>query len=141
MHLSSRLAISSDAVMLGALNHQLIQDEGHRNPMTIPELQERMRCWLELEYKAVIFENETEVVAYALFREEPELIHLRQLFVQRHCRRRRIGQQALHILRKEYWPPQKRLTVEVLTANSAAIAFYRKEGFSDYCLTLEIPVT
>ena len=78
MSLSSRHALPSDADLLGLLNHQLIQDEGHRNPMTVPELQERMRGWLAAEYAAVLFENETEVVAYALYREEPELIYLRQ---------------------------------------------------------------
>jgi hypothetical protein len=40
-----RLASLDDSEVLGELNHQLIQDEGHRNPMTIPELVTRMRFW------------------------------------------------------------------------------------------------
>jgi hypothetical protein len=36
------------------------------------------------------------------------------------------------------WPPRKRLTVEVLTANVRAVAFWRSIGYKDYCLTLEI---
>lgn len=138
MALQSRRAGESDIALLGELNHQLIRDEGHRNPMTVAQLQERMRGWLVKDYTAILFENGGRVVAYALYREEPESIYLRQLFVQRDCRRQGYGKQALHILRTEIWPAQKRITLDVLTANSAAIAFYRSLGFSDYCLTLEI---
>jgi hypothetical protein len=38
-----RAANVGDSEILGELNHQLIEDEGHRNSMTIPELVERMR--------------------------------------------------------------------------------------------------
>jgi GNAT superfamily N-acetyltransferase len=139
MPLSSRQALQSDAELLGLLNHQLIRDEGHRNPMTVPELQERMRGWLAAEYAAVIFENKAEVVAYALYQEEPELIYLRQFFVQRHCRRQGFGRRAFHLLRAQIWPAHKRLTVEVLIANHAAMSFYKAAGFREYCQLLEIP--
>lgn len=36
------------------------------------------------------------------------------------------------------WSPRKRLTVEVLTANEPAVAFWRSVGYVDYSLTLEI---
>jgi len=64
-----RFASESDLDLLAEWNHQLIRDEGHRNPMTVRELRERMRGWLEGEYKAVIFAIEGEPVAYALYRE------------------------------------------------------------------------
>jgi hypothetical protein len=44
--LSFRLADPSDAELLGRLNFRLIRDEGHRNPMSEPELAHRMREWL-----------------------------------------------------------------------------------------------
>ncbi len=84
-----RLATLDNCPKLAELNHQLIQDEGHRNPMTIPELEQRMRDWLSSDYHAVIFEdenNDSKIVAYALYREHPENIHLRQLSVARHRR-------------------------------------------------------
>ena len=133
-----RPATQSDAVLLGELNHQLIQDEGHRNPMTVPELQERMRGFLAEAYAVTLFEREGQIVAYALSREDPELIYLRQFFVQRPCRNQGVGNRALQLLRTQIWPAHKRLTVEVLTSNHAAISFYRKAGFSDYSLSLEI---
>jgi GNAT superfamily N-acetyltransferase len=138
MVIHPRMATKSDSALLGELNHQLIQDEGHRNRMTIPQLQERMRGWLAGEYAAVLFENESEVVAYALYREEPDLIYLRQLFVRRYCRRRGLGREAIAILRNQIWPAHKRLTVEVLTVNADTVAFWKSVGFQEYCLTLEI---
>jgi hypothetical protein len=41
-----RFASRKDAQMLGELNHQFIEDEGHRNRMTIPELATRAEDWL-----------------------------------------------------------------------------------------------
>jgi predicted acetyltransferase len=136
--MTHRLATANDCPLLGELNHQLIQDEGHKNPMTIPELEQRMRDWLTGEYASVLFEKGGEVVAYALYREEPDEIYLRQLFVVRHHRREGLGKQAMSLLRSEIWPKTKRLTVEVLIANTAAVAFWRSVGYRDYSLKLEI---
>ena len=133
-----RKATSDDCALLADLNHQLIRDEGHRNRMTVPELEQRMRDWLASEYTAIIFEEAKEVVAYALYREQPEEIYLRQLFVGRNRRRQGIGRQAFEILRSKVWPANKRLTVDVLVQNAAAVAFWRAVGCKDYCLTLEM---
>ena len=97
-----------------------------------------MRGWLASEYRAVIFEEGGEVVAYALYREQPEEIYLRQFFVVRHRRRQGLGRRAVEILRSEVWPTTKRLTVDVLVANPSGIAFWRAVGYTDYALTLEI---
>jgi predicted acetyltransferase len=133
-----RPATTDDSHVLAELNHQLIRDEGHRNKMTIDELEHRMRGWLESEYRAVLFELDDEIVAYALFREQPGEIYLRQLFVLAHCRRQGIGRRAVEILRTEFWGKNKRLTVDVLTSNTVAVAFWRAVGYKDYALTLEI---
>jgi predicted metal-dependent HD superfamily phosphohydrolase/GNAT superfamily N-acetyltransferase len=139
--LTFREARLEDCPLLAELNHQLIRDEGHRNPMTAPQLEERMRGFIQGEYRAVIFEQCGEVVAYALYRERPEEIYLRQLFVVRHRRRQGIGRQAVQILRSQVWPKARRLTVEVLVKNQAAVVFWRAAGFVDYVLTLEIMPT
>ena len=106
--------------------------------MTVPELEQRMKNWLASEYSAMIFEKNDEVVAYALYREQPEEIYLRQLFVARNHRRQGIGRKAFEILRAKIWPKNKRLTVEVLVKNEKAVAFWRAVGCKDYCLTLEL---
>jgi predicted acetyltransferase len=134
-----RHATLNDCALLAELNLRLIRDEGHRNPMTVPELEQRMRGWLASEYAAVFFEDGGEVVAYALYRDQPEEIYLRQLFVVLDRRRKGIGREVVKILRSKIWPTNRRLTVEVLVHNTAAIAFWRAVGYRDYCLTLEIP--
>ena len=129
----------NDCALLAELNHLLLQDENHRNKkMSIPELEQRMRGWLASEYAAVVFEEDGKVVAYALYREQLEEIYLRQLFVVRNRRRNGIGRKAVEILRTEIWPASKRLTVDVLVQNTAAIAFWRSVGYQDYYLALEI---
>src|SRR5664280_716507 len=133
-----RFATLADCRALAELNHELIRDEGHRNPMTVPELDQRMRSWLAGEYRAVFFEADGGIVAYALFREEPEEIYLRHLFVVRHKRRQGVGRKAVEILRSQIWPRNKRLTVEVLVANTDGVAFWRAVGYRDYALRLEI---
>jgi GNAT superfamily N-acetyltransferase len=133
-----RFATAADCPLLAEMNHQLIRDEGHRNPMTVLELEQRMRGWLANEYRAVIFEEQGDVVAYALYREQPEEIYLRQLFTVRERRSQGIGRRAMGFLRNEIWPKSKRLTVDVLVANKRAVAFWRAVGYSDYCLSLKI---
>jgi GNAT superfamily N-acetyltransferase len=96
-----------------------------------------MRAWLSGEYRGVIYEDAGEVVAYALYREQPDGIYLRQLFVVRHRRRQGIGRRAMEILRSEVWPKTKRLTVEVLVSNKSGVAFWHAMGYADYSLTLE----
>jgi predicted acetyltransferase len=133
-----RRATLDDCHLLAEMNHQLIRDEVHRNKMTVPELEQRMNRWLAADYVAVIFEEDGEVVAHALYRDEPEELYLRQLFVVRNRRRQGIGRAAMQILRTQIWPKNKRLTVSVLVHNTTATAFWRAVGYQDYCLTMEI---
>jgi GNAT superfamily N-acetyltransferase len=133
-----RNANVDDCALLAELNHQLIRDEGHRNKMTVSELEQRLRGWLQSEYTAILFEDSAKPLAYALYREQPGEIYLRQLFVVTDHRRQGIGRQAIEILRQQVWPKNKRLTVEVLVKNTAAVEFWRSMGYQDYCLTLEI---
>lgn len=135
-----RIATLDDCPLLAGMNLQLLQDENHRNRfMTLPQLEERMRGFLSGEYRAVIFKGGAEVVAYALYREQPDEIYLRQLFVVRDRRRQGLGRKAVETLRSNIWPKNKRLTVDVLLSNPSAIAFWRTVGYKDYCLALEIP--
>ena len=134
-----RVATAGDQPTLANLNHQLIRDEGHRNTMIVAQLEERMRGWLTSgEYQAVVFEDNNEVVAYALFRETEAEVYLRQFFVVPHRRRAGIGRQAMEELFAKCWPRNKRWMVSVLVKNVAGVAFWRSMGYTDYDLTLEI---
>jgi GNAT superfamily N-acetyltransferase len=132
-----RLATENDVATLAAMNLDLIQDEGHRNPMSLIELERRMAGWLKGEYTAVLFEESGEKTGYALFRREPDYIYLRQFFVRKECRRHGIGRAAIDWLREHYWRGE-RVRVEVLIQNVAGVEFWRSVGFADYCLSLEL---
>lgn len=137
MNLTWRAATAADVGLLAEWNHQLIRDEGHRNPMNVAQLTERMRKWCGGEYRAVLFLLE-EPVGYALFREEPGLVYLRHFFIRRDRRRAGLGRTGFSLLRSQLWPREARLTVDVLCQNQAGLAFWRSVGYRDYCLTLEI---
>jgi ribosomal protein S18 acetylase RimI-like enzyme len=133
-----RRATETDALLLATLNAQLIQDERHRNAMTVPQLEERMRQWLRSEYQAVVCEREDQIVAYALFRKDAESVYLRQFFVKREWRRRGIGREAMRLLLDSGLGRFSRITVEVLAHNDAAHKFWWAIGFQDYAVTLEL---
>ena len=130
--------VPADIPRLAAWNHRLIRDEGHRNPMTVPELARRMRDWLEAEYRAVIFSDAAAAIGYALYRRDADAIHLRHFFIRAGSRRRGLGRAGFALLRHEVWPPNVRLTVNVLCHNAPGVGFWRAVGFRDYCLTLEM---
>ena len=133
-----REATVEDLSLLAELNLQLIQDQRSSNPMSLAELEARMRGWLAGEYAAIIFSLNGRPLAYALYRESEREVYLRQFFVCRDVRRQGIGRAAMQILLNDVWPRDKRLTVDVLCQNAAAIGFWRSLEYRDYCLTLEI---
>lgn len=118
------------------MNQQLIVDEGHSNPMTRVQLEERMRGWIAGEYCAVVFERDARVVAYALYRVDERGVHVRQFFVQRDQRRVGIGREAFALLRSAVVPGQ-RVAIEVLIDNHPARAFWQALGFKPYAMTME----
>ena len=136
---SYRYAVESDASLLARMNRDLIQDEGHRNKMTIPELAQRMSSWLRsAEYQAVLFECAGQAVGYALFRRDADDVYLRQFFIRRDQRRQGRGRAALRWLRLNAWAQIPRVRVDVLVGNAAGQAFWQAVGFRAYCLTMEM---
>jgi GNAT superfamily N-acetyltransferase len=133
-----RFATVEDADALGALNSQLIRDEGHRNSMTVPQLVERMAGWLRGEYEAAVVEELGVIVGYALFRRDPDYVYLRQIFVRAENRRRGIGRSIIQWLVKNAWQAAPRVRIDVLVGNEAGLSFWKAMGFAEYCLTLEM---
>lgn len=132
-----RIAHAEDAVELASLNLRLIQDEGHRNAMSVGQLEDRMRGWLASGYEAVLIEDGAAVVGYALFRREPEHVYLRQFFVLPTCRRQGVGRAALRWLWAHAWQGADRLRLDVLVDNRRARDFWHSVGFREYCVTME----
>jgi GNAT superfamily N-acetyltransferase len=136
--LEYRFAMQKDVSLLAEMNQQLIRDEGHRNKMTLLQLQERMSGWLQGEYTGVIFSKKSEAIGYALYRKDPEWIYLRQLFVKTEARRKGVGREVISWLKKNAWKEAKIIRVEVLVDNPEGISFWKAVGFKDYCITMEM---
>ena len=122
------------------MNRHLIEDERSANPVDLESLRERMRGWLETDYRAVLFEAD-EVIGYALYRFEDEtlggrrVVYLRQFFIGRAHRRRGLGHEAFSQLRKTYFGGAH-LRLEVLTTNPGGSAFWKTLGFEPYAVTM-----
>ena len=132
-----RYATAVDVPVLAEMNQQLIRDEGHRNRMSLGQLEDRMRGWLAGEYTGILFEDEQGVAGYALFKREPEWLHLRHFFIQPARRRQGIGRAAIEWLAANVWADVPRIRIDVLAGNAGGIQFWRSVGFQDYCMTME----
>jgi len=133
-----RPASEADLPRLAELNQQLYEAEGNRSRFTLDALEARLRKWLQGEYQCVVFEQDQTLVAYALYRLHAEGVFLRHLCVDRQHRRRGIGREAVALLLSEVWPPQVRVTLQVLASNPSGYAFWRALGFSEYATVLEM---
>lgn len=133
-----REATLADVAVLGALNQQLDVDQGSRNRRSLAELEARMSQRLQDGHQAILFTEAGNVVAYALYRRDIDAIHLVHFVVERRYRRQSLGRQAMHILLTAVWPPDWRVTLNVLTHNHRGQAFWRLLGFSDYLITMEM---
>jgi len=139
--LAWRYATLDDVPVLARLNKELTEDEGHRNRLqTIEWFAQRMAGFLQSEYTAVVLEKEGEAVAYALFRpvgDRENTVYLRQLYVVRRWRRQGVGREMMRVLRDEVWAPGTTVTVEVMSHNEPARAFYAALGFVETYVGME----
>lgn len=126
----------NDLDFLAGMNYQLIHDEGHRNPMSVDQLKDRMKEWLRTKYNAVLISSNGENVGYALWRDEPEFLYIRHFFISRQHRRKGIGRTAVKELKDTRWSG-KDIRLEVLVDNEAGSRFWRALGFKGYCVTFE----
>ncbi len=138
MQITGRMASDADAAQLAAMNRQLIRDEGHRNPMSLMELEDRMRGWLRNEYEAVLFMVDGAIAGYALYRHDQDWIYLRQFFIMPELRRQGLGRAGIQWLLQIQWPTGRRIRLDVLVNNTSGISFWRSVGFHDYCITMEM---
>tara|TARA_B100001939_G_scaffold149287_1_gene129172 strand:+ start:222 stop:668 length:447 start_codon:yes stop_codon:yes gene_type:complete len=140
--LSSRFAGESDIQILTVFNRELIEAQKHRNSMDDNQLRKRMLGWLSSdEYKAVLFdlpESSQIEIGYALFQVRQEDIYLRQFLISQNFQRSGFGTKAFEMLKRDYWPQGKRVTVETLSNNPRALGFWRSLGFHKYSIQLEL---
>jgi len=139
-----RFATLDDIGLLTTLNEQLIEDEKSPSLLTTEQLAQRLAEWLADNYRAVLFENAGTVVAYALYctgeRAPGEVFYfIRQFFVCREHRRRGIGREAVRLLSPDIIPRTEHIVLDVLFHNDIGRKFWKAVGFSEHCITLELP--
>lgn len=135
--LEFRVATQSDVPWLANMNQQLIIDEGHRNKMTLPQLEQRMSDFLRKEYDAVIASVGQDDIGYALYKQETEWLYLRQIFVKRSMRRKGAGRKIIEWLITNPGKESKRIRTDVLVGNITGIDFWKAVGFKEYCIVME----
>ncbi len=139
MAMDYREAVESDAPMLARINRQLIEDEWGGGGMSLERLEAPVRRWLsEGEYRALLFREHGETVAYALVSvEDDDSAYIRHFFVLPAHRGGGVGRRAVTTLLREVIPPAARITLDVLASNRAGHGFWRSVGFRDYAIRME----
>ena len=133
-----RYAGEDDAPFLAEINRQLIRDEWDGGGMSLPRLEARMRRWLaDDEYRAVLFQEDDQTVAYSLVSLDEDSAYIRHFFVLHEQRGRGVGRRAVQTLLREIIPPGTRTTLDVLASNHTGHGFWRSAGFRDYAVRME----
>ena len=116
-----------DCAVLARFNKQLIEDERNDNPMSVDELQDRMRQFISSEFRAFFFLAKRKIVGYALVKMDSMPLYLRQFFICREHRRKGYGREAFAQLLAFFGADK--MDIEVLQWNQAGIAFWKSLGF------------
>jgi GNAT superfamily N-acetyltransferase len=133
-----RAAAEADVPMLARFNQQLIEDEWGGGGMSLERLEARIRRWLaDDDYRAVLFEEGGDTVAYALVSLEEDSAYVRHFYVLDAHRGSGVGRRAFELLLREVVPPTARITLDVLASNRGGHQFWRSVGFSDYAIRME----
>jgi ribosomal protein S18 acetylase RimI-like enzyme len=144
MSLTLRLATLQDATLLAHMNKRLVEDEGGNNPMTLEQLETRLKNWLHSEWRGVLFLNGAKVVGYTIYRlqrqefDNRDTVYIRHYFIERDYRRFGFGSEGLEKLRAEIFPKGVTIYLEVLTHNERGRAFWQSLGFSEYSVTMRL---
>lgn len=134
-----------DFPLLARMNRELADDEGHRNPMTVAQLEDRFRRFVDEEGWSVdLFMLDDEVIGYATHRYVPDPaepggqhVHLRQFYIVRHRRRGGTGHVVFDALVRARFRPGERIYLEVIENNPGGKVFWQRTGFTPYGTIME----
>jgi ribosomal protein S18 acetylase RimI-like enzyme len=131
-----RKAAESDAKLLAQMNKALIHDEGSRNPMTIQQLEERMRGWIMSDWEVEVLQKGTTIIGYAVYRltideyfPQESFVYLRQFYIMSEHRGKGYGSNVIDHLINHSFPRDAKVTIDVLASNPRGYDFWLKFGF------------
>ncbi|HME55271.1 MAG TPA: GNAT family N-acetyltransferase [Candidatus Lokiarchaeia archaeon] len=140
MELLIKPASPADITTLAKMNLALINDEGSRNPMTLQELEDRMRDWLAGEYSATFIIFDGKIAGYCLYQVrkdeyflENTEVYVRQFYIKPEFRRQHVGSYAFEQITADWFSSENTTVIlDVLENNSAARQFWSQLGFMPY---------
>ena len=128
-HLRVVLCTEKDIPELARMNALLIADEKADNTMTVTQLEQRMAEFVNTGYQAFFFEKGETRVGYALVDMTVTPLYLRQLFIDRACRRQGYGKRSFAALLSHLQAAD--MDIDVYAWNHDGIAFWKALGFSE----------
>ncbi len=142
---SIRSLEDSDVDQIAQMNKELIEDEGHTNPMNLAELKERLHHFVSRDGWTVdVFTSNLMIIGYATYRLEANIskindttIHIRQFYIARSQRGKGMGRRAYRLLIESQRQAPKRILIEVLESNPGGKAFWSRIGFTPYAMSME----
>jgi len=84
-----------DVPLLAKLYKLFFEEEKSETNLHLPHLEERMRGYINSEFKAFLFLQDDKIVGYTLCDISKTPVYLRQFFISREERRKGYGKQAL----------------------------------------------
>jgi RimJ/RimL family protein N-acetyltransferase len=138
-------AKESDLAVLAEMNKGLINDECSPNPMSIQELEERMKGWLFSDRNIDLIYMRSEIVGYALYQfrknqyfpNERE-VYLRQYYIKPAYRMKGLGQEGIKLLKEIRFKDIQTVNIDVLINNQVGMNFWQKVGFIPYSMTMNM---
>jgi GNAT superfamily N-acetyltransferase len=159
MQAAMRAATQADLPALAAMNQRLIQDEGSRNPMTLDQLEARLRDWLtsgDWRIDLIEFDSDelinasrstrraSRTIGYAVYQHRQDdydpaqpVVYVRQFYIERDWRGQGWGRRAFALLAQERFPTGCTIILEALASNPRGYRFWASLGFQDYCTTMK----
>ncbi len=141
--LSIRRAGPDDRLQIARMNHQLREDEGYPDDLSVAALEQRLADWIADGYDAWLYTATADqsgqtraTVGYALVDSGRSPFYIRQLFIVRGARRCGFGRRAVDLLMNHYGGGV--FDVDALCINGAAIRFWHSLGFRDRVVSMRL---
>ncbi|MBI1355003.1 MAG: GNAT family N-acetyltransferase [Acidobacteria bacterium] len=132
-----RYAEIADIPTLAVAEERFLADVTASEIPSRAAIEERWRERLEGDHRAVLFEDEGEPLAYALYVPTAVGVTVEQLFVWRERRRQGLGREMIELLREEIWSPTVRVAIDVTHTNTTGRAFLASVGFAEARVLME----
>ncbi len=120
--------------LLAQLNKQLYEDEKNDNIPTIDILESKLKCVLEQDSVAYLFEEDGEIAGYALVKTQLLPYYLSHFFICNNMRRKHLGTFAFNLLMKELNTDS--IDLDVFSWNERGQEFWKSLGFKERCIIM-----